>query len=189
MAATTTTQQAQPQLVCIDSSFEELAIEMADCLNVADDVRPLVEKDQKEEALSKLVQSAGAINNVPEKEYTAATNLMTYLVLQSQDPRRHLPALCNTFSQPVTTSPHNGVGLSLNALTTVFNLLAADNPLRARVFMEILKFLKRHSMFDTLRPYLSQLEKWNEVWDTDDEFQRNMYEEIADIASEAGYPE
>lgn len=187
--AVTASQQAQPQLVCIDSSFEELALEIADCLNVADDVRPLVEKEQKEDVISKLVQSAGALNSVPEKEYTAATNLMTYVVLQSQDPRRHLPTLCSTFAQPITTSPHNGVGLSLNALTTVFNLLPAENPIRSRVFMEVLKFLKRHGMFDTLRPYLPHLEQWNETWDTDEEFQRTMYEEIADIASEAGYPE
>ncbi|SPO00815.1 related to Eukaryotic translation initiation factor 3 subunit M [Cephalotrichum gorgonifer] len=187
--AVTATQQAQPQLVCLDSTFEELALEMAECLHITDDIKPLVEKSQKEEVLSKLVQSSAALNAVPEKDYTAASNLMTHLVLQSQDPRRHLPALCGNFAKPITTSPHNGVGLSLNALTTVFNLLPADNPIRARVFMEILKFLKRHGMFETLRPYLPHLEQWNETWGTDDEFQREMYEEISDIAAEAGFGE
>lgn len=189
--AVTAQQQAagQPQLVFLDGSFEELALEMAEYLNIASDIQPLIEKDQKEEILAKLAQASGSLNTVQEKEYTAASNLMIYLVLQSQDPRRYLPALCNTFAKPISTSPHNGVGLSLNALTTVFNLLPAENPIRARVLMEILKFLKRHAMFDALRPYLPHLEQWNETWGTDEEFQRTMYEEVAEIASEAGYAE
>jgi len=189
--AVTAQQQAaaQPQLVFLDGTFEELALEMAEYLNIASDIQPLVEKNQKEEVLGKLVQASGGLNTVQEKEYTAASNLMIYLVLQSQDPRRYLPTLCNTFAKPITTSPHNGVGLSLNALTTVFNLLPSENPIRARVFLEILKFLKRHAMFDTLRPYLPHLEQWNETWGTDEDFQRSMYEEIAEIASEAGFPE
>lgn len=189
MAVTAQQQQGQPQLVFLDGTFEELALEMADYLHIADDIKPLADKSQKEEILAKLIQAAAALNTLQEKDYTAAANLMTYLVLQAQDPRRYLPTLCNTFAKPVTTSPHNAVGLSLNALTTVFNLLPAENPIRSRVLQEILHFLKRHAMFDALRPYLPHLEEWNDTWDTDEDFQRAMYEEIAEIASEAGYAE
>ena len=40
---------------------------------------------------------------------------------------------------------------------TVFNMLEPNDPIRARVFMEILKFLKNQSMFESLRQYLDKL--------------------------------
>ena len=133
--------------------------------------------------------ASSAITTVAEKEYTAAANLMIHLVLQSADPKRYLQALCQTFAKPLASSPVHGAGLSLNALTTVFNLLDPGNPIRARVFMEILKFFRQHGMFDALKPYLEKLPVWLEDWDTEDEFDRKMYEEVASAADEAGEEE
>jgi translation initiation factor 3 subunit M len=79
--------------------------------------------------------------------------------------------------------------LSLNALTTVFNLLETQDPIRARVFMEILKFLKAHNMFESLRHYLEKLAEWMEEWGTDEEYQRKLLEEVAEVALEAGEEE
>ena len=178
----------QPQLLFVDGSFEELAAEMADYLK-AEDAKKMLSGDKKpskEELLTKLVGASQALPSVPEKEFTAASNLMIHLVLQSSDPRKHLPALCAIFSKPVAGSPVHGAGLSLNALTTVFNLLEPTDPIRARVFMEILKFLKSHSMFENLRHYLDKLPEWMESWGTDEEYQRKLYEEVAEVALEAG---
>lgn len=127
-----------------------------------------------------------ALNTVPEKEYTAASNLMIHLVLQSADPKKYLPTLCTTFAKPLINSPVHGVGLSLNALTTVFNLLDPADPVRARVFMEILKFLRSHGMYEGLRTYLDKLPEWLAAWGTDVDFQRKIYEEVAEVALEAG---
>ncbi|KAH9243023.1 hypothetical protein K456DRAFT_132493 [Colletotrichum gloeosporioides 23] len=183
-------QQAQPQLLFVDGSFQELAREMADYLHIADEVKPLVENEaKKEEVLSKLVRSSTALTSVAEKEFTAASNLMVHLVLQSEDPKKHLPTLCQAFSKPIASSPVNGVGLSLNALSTIFNLIAPENPIRYNVFMAILRFLKANAMFDTIQPYLKQLPDWFADWKTSDEFQRQMYEEIAEVAKEAGKEE
>lgn len=179
---------AQPQLLFVDGSFEELAKEMADYLK-AEDAKQLLSGDKappKEDVLSKLVGASSALNTVPEKEYTAASNLMIHLVLQSADPKKYLPALCSNFAKPMSNSPVHGVGLSLNALSTVFNLLEPADPIRARVFMEILKFLKAHGMFDNLRPFLERLPEWLDTWGAGEEIERKIYEEVADVAAEAG---
>jgi translation initiation factor 3 subunit M len=190
MAATTQSLPlVQPQLVFLDGSFEDLALEMAEYLKASDAVKPLVERGQKEEVIAKLVANATALNSAPEKEFTAASNLLIYLVFQATDPRKYLQSLCGCFAKPLQSSPVNGVGLSLNGLTTIFNLLPPENPIRARVLMEILKFQKQHGMFEALKPYLPHLEAWIETWGTDEELQRNMYTEIAEVAMEAGHPE
>jgi len=184
----------RPQLLFVDGSFEELAGEMAEYLK-AEEAKQLLSAGSekkpvsKEEVLAKLVASSQALTAVPEKEFTAASNLMIHLVLQSSDPRKHLPALCAIFSKPLTSSPVHGVALSLNALTTVFNLLEPENPVRARVFMEILKFLKNHGMFDGMRQYLEKLPEWMESWGTGEEVQRKLYEDVAEVALEAGEEE
>ncbi|KAL2756345.1 hypothetical protein ACRALDRAFT_2042488 [Sodiomyces alcalophilus JCM 7366] len=186
--AAASAQNAQPQLLFVDGTFAELATEMAEYLNVADEIKPLVEDDkQRDEVLSKLVRASAALNSVPEKEFTAASNLMIHLVMQAEEPKRHLPALCQAFAQPIPSSPINGVNLSLNALTTVFNLVDPKNPIRFNVFSAILKFLKSHAMFDVVQPYLQHIPTWFDDWNTGDEFQRNMYVEIADVAAEAGH--
>lgn len=179
---------AQPQLLFVDGSFEELAKEMAEYLKV-EDVKQLLSADKpapKEDVLAKLVAASSALNTVPEKEYTAASNLMVYLVLQSANSKKYLPTLCANFAKPMSNSPVHGVGLSLNALSTVFNLLEPADPIRARVFMEILKFLKANGMFDNLRPYLDKLPEWLDSWNAGEEIERKIYEEVADVAAEAG---
>ncbi|RDA96086.1 hypothetical protein CP533_5779 [Ophiocordyceps camponoti-saundersi (nom. inval.)] len=182
------TSNRQPQLLFVDGSFEELAREMADYLKAEEAKQLLTQDPSKEEVLSKLVAASQALSTVPEKEYTAASNLMVHLVLQSADPKKHLPTLCNSFSKALSGSSVHGPGLSLNALTTVFNLLDQEDPIRARVFMEILKFLKAHSMFDTLRPYLDKLPEWIDSWGNGEEIERKIYDEVAQVALEAGEP-
>ncbi|KAI9166998.1 Eukaryotic translation initiation factor 3 subunit M [Paramyrothecium foliicola] len=186
--AATKKNQAQPQLLFVDGSFEELAAEMADYLKAEDAKQLLAKGDQapKEEVLSKLVAASQALATVSEKEYTAASNLMIHLVLQAADPKKYLQSLCSTFSKPLANSPVHGPGLSLNALTTVFNLLDAADPVRARVFMEILKVVKTNGMYDSLRPYMDKVATWIEDWDdVGEEYQRKLYEEVAEVALDA----
>jgi translation initiation factor 3 subunit M len=184
-----------PQLVFVDGDFNELAQEMADYLHVGDEVKPLLTEKiepgspKKDEVLVKLVRAAPALLSVSEKEFTASSNLLIHLVLQSTDPKKHLPSLCGTFSKPLTSSHVHGVGLSMGALTTVFNLLDQKDPIRFNVFMAILRFLKQHSMFDVLEPYAKNLPQWFEAWGTGEDSQRQMYEEIAEVAAEAGNEE
>ncbi|KAI1083143.1 hypothetical protein F5B20DRAFT_568846 [Whalleya microplaca] len=176
----------QPQLVFVDGTFAELAQEMSDYVHVGDDVKPLLEKDQKDEVLKKIIIASSALNSVPEKEFTAAYNLLVYLVLQSDNARMFLPRVCDNLMKPITSSPVNGPGLALNALTNIFNMLQPDNELRYNVFMAILRFVKQHQMFDNLKRYLPNLDTWLKDWDTDEEDQRKLYEDVADVAHETG---
>jgi translation initiation factor 3 subunit M len=186
--AATKKNTGQPQLLFVDGTFEELAAEMADYLK-AEDAKQLLAKDDKapkEEVLSKLVAASQALSTVSEKEYTAASNLMIHLVLQADDPKKYLQSLCSTFSKPLANSPVHGPGLSLNALTTVFNLLDPADPVRARVFMEILKLVKAHGMYESLRPYMDKVATWIEDWeDVGEDYQRKLYEEVAEVALDA----
>lgn len=176
----------QPQLVFVDGSFEELAQEMANFLNVGDDVKALIEKQQKDEVLKKLIIASPALHSIPEKEFAGAYNLLVYLVLQSEKADMFLSRVCENLTKPITSSPLSGPGLALNTLTTIFNMLKPDDELRYNVFMAILRFLKHHGMFENLKPYLKSLDDWMEDWETESDDRRQTYEAIADTAREAG---
>ncbi|KAI0125704.1 hypothetical protein BJ170DRAFT_583311 [Xylariales sp. AK1849] len=176
----------QPQLVFVDGSFNELAQEMADYVGVGEEVKPLIEKDQQDDVLKKIIVGSTALNSVPEKEFTAAYNLLTYLVLQSKNPNMFLSRVCDNLMKPITSSPQNGPGLALGALTNIFNMLKPDNDTRYHVFLTIVKFIKFNGMFEQLKKYLPRLHLWVQQWDIDDEDERKLYEMIAEIASDAG---
>lgn len=181
-----TDNMASPQLIFVDGSPAELSQELADYIQVGDQVKPLLEKDQAEDALQIIVKASHFLNSVPEKEFTAAYNLLIHLVLQSKDPKKYLPAICQNLLKPITTSPTHGFTLASNALSTIFNLLEQTNPLRYNVFLQIVRFIKQHGQFDLLKPRLKNLELWLEEWDTDEEQQRKLFVDIAEVASEAG---
>ncbi|KAI2638051.1 PCI-domain-containing protein [Xylaria nigripes] len=176
----------QPQLVFVDGSFEELAQEMADFLSISEDIKALIEKNQQEEVLKKLIIASPALHSIPEKEFAGAYNLLVYLVLQSDKAKMFLPQVCNNLTKPITSSPINGPGLALNVLTTIFNMLKPNDELRFNVFMAIMRFLKLHGMFEHLKPYLKNLDSWMNEWGSDSEEQRQAYEAVAETAREAG---
>ncbi|KAK3329026.1 hypothetical protein B0H66DRAFT_465207 [Apodospora peruviana] len=177
---------AAPQLIFVDGSLSELAQEMADYIQVGDQVKPLLEKEQREEAFQIIVKASSFLNSVPEKEFTAAYNLLIHLVLQSKEPKKYLPTICANLLKPITTSPAHGFTLASNALSTIFNLLDQKNPLRYNVFTQIVRFVRQHGQFELLKPRLKNLELWLEEWDTDEEDQRKLYVDVSDAAHEAG---
>ncbi|ETS87722.1 Eukaryotic translation initiation factor 3 subunit M [Pestalotiopsis fici W106-1] len=176
----------QPQLVFVDGSFNELAQEMADYVNVGAEVKPLIEKDQQDEVLKKIIIASTALNSVPEREFSAAYNLLVYLVLQSKNPNMFLSRVCDNLSKPITTSPQNGPGLALGALTNIFNMTKPDDQTRYHVFLAIVKFTINNGTFEQLKKYLPKLESWVQQWDIDEEDERKLYELISQAASQAG---
>lgn len=177
------------QQVFIDGTFPDLAQELAEYLNIGEEVAPLLESNKKDEVLRKLVTASTALNATPEKEFTAAYNLLVYLVIQSPSVNSFLPKVCENLSRPITSSPVNGPGLALSALTTIFNLLAPDNEVRFNVFQQILKLVKSSGLFETLRPQLKKLDTWVQEWDLDEEDQRKLFGMVADVAEDAGEEE
>ncbi|KAK7752697.1 hypothetical protein SLS62_005249 [Diatrype stigma] len=178
--------QPQPQLVFVDGSFADLAQEMADYLNVGDEVKPLLEKEEKDEVLKKIIIASPALNAKPEKEFTAAYNLLVYLVLQSDNIEMFLPRVCDNLTKPITSSPVNGPGLALNALSNIFNQLQPENEMRYNVFQAIVRFSRQNGFFENIKRYLPSLDVWFQQWETDAEDQRKLYEQVAEAAHEAG---
>lgn len=170
----------------VDGSWTELAQEMATYVEAGDDVSALLEKDQRDEALKKIVTASAVLNSKPERDFIAAYNLLIYLVLESDNAKMFLPRVCENLGKPITSSPVNGPGLALTALTTIFNLLDKASELRFHVFMTIIRFVKQNSLFDNLKPALKSLPHWLKQWDVDEELQRKMYEELADVATDSG---
>jgi translation initiation factor 3 subunit M len=162
------------QMVFIEGSFQDLAQELAEYLNIGSEVQPLLEENKKDVALRKLVAQSIALNSIPEKEFTAAYNLLIYLVIQSPSVNTFLPRICDNLSKPITSSPINGPGLALNALTTIFNLLQPDNEVRFNVFQAILRLIKNNGLFELLRSQLTHLDAWISEWDVDEEDQRKL---------------
>ncbi|RFU35174.1 hypothetical protein B7463_g1122, partial [Scytalidium lignicola] len=177
------------QQVFIDGSFQELAQELAGYLNIGPEIEPLLAENKKDEALKKLVMASTALNSAPEKEFTAAYNLLVYLVIQSPSVNMFLPRICDHLSKPITSSPVNGAGLALSVLTTVFNLIQPENEVRFNIFQAILRLIKSTGMWDTLKPQLGQLDKWIAEWDIDEEDQRKLFTQIADVAEDSGEEE
>jgi len=177
------------QQVFIDGTFVDLAQELAEYLNVAADIQPLLAENKKDDALKKLVVASTALNAAPEKEFTAAYNLLVFLVIQSPSVNIFLPKICENLSKPITSSPINGPGLALNILTTVFNLLSPDNEVRFNVFQAVLRLVKTTGLFEMLRPQLKKLDAWLLEWDVDEEDQRKLFGQIADVAEDAGEEE
>jgi translation initiation factor 3 subunit M len=177
------------QHVFIDGNFADLAKELGDYLNVGAEIQPLLDSNQKDEALKKIVTASTALNSTSEKEFTAAYNLLVYLVLQSPNANKFLPRICENLSKPITSSPLNGAGLALNTLTTIFNLLAPDNEVRFNVFQAIVRLVKTGGLFEMLRPQLQKLDSWLEEWEVEEEDQRKLFAQIADVAEDAGEEE
>ncbi|KAI1780090.1 hypothetical protein F4818DRAFT_401762 [Hypoxylon cercidicola] len=182
-----------PQQTCfVDGNFADLAQEMANYVQVGDEVSALLQKDEegevknKDEVLKKIVLAIPSLLSAPEKEFTPAYNCLSYLVLQSDNPEMFLPRVCDNLMKPIVSSPVNGTGLALTALSNIFNMLPVKNELRYNVFMAILQFLKHHSMFDNLKGYLPCLRQWFIDWDIDEEDQRKLYIQVAEVAREAG---
>lgn len=181
-----TSSMASPQLIFVDGTFGELAQEMADYIQIGDQVKPFLEKEQNEEALQAIVKASHFLNSVPEKEFTAAYNLLIHLVLQAKEPKKYLPTVCQNLVKPITSSPTHGFTLASGALSTIFNLLDVNNPLRYNVFMQIVRFLRTHGQFELLKPRLKNLELWFEEWKVDEDNQRALYVEVSDAAAESG---
>lgn len=118
-------------------------------------------------------------------EFIAAYNLLIHLIHFSDNPEMFLPRICQNLSSPITSSPYNSTGLSLNVLSTVFNTLSPDQDSRYHVLLAILKIIRNNSTFDQLRPQLKNLQSWLAAWEMDKEDQRKLYLAVSDLAAEA----
>lgn len=177
------------QQVFIDGSFADLAQELAEYLSIGADIQPLLAENKKDDALKKLILASTALNASPEKEFTAAYNLLIYLVMQSPNVNILLPKVCENLRRPITSSPINGPGLALNLLTTLFNMLDSTNAVRFNVFQAIIQLVKANGLFEILRPQLKKLDAWVEDWEIAEEDQRELFAKISDVAEDAGEEE
>ena len=121
-----------------------------------------------------------------DTEFTAAYNLLIHLTRQTSNPSMFLPKITQNLCNPIPSSPNNGSALALQLLTTIFNILPPDADTRYHVFLAILRVVRTSSSFDVLRSQLNQLDAWIAQWETDEEDQRKLYLQIADVAAEAG---
>lgn len=174
------------QYCFVEGGFADLSKDLAEYLHVSEEVEPLLEENKKDQVLTKLVAASAGLNSYPEKEFTAAYNLLIYLIMQSPNVNKFLQPICQNVSKPITSAPINGPGLALNVLTTLFNLLQPDNDDRRNVFSAILRVVKNTGNFEILRPQLKKLDQWIEEWDLDEEDQRKLFGQLADVTEEAG---
>ncbi|KKY29115.1 putative pci domain protein [Phaeomoniella chlamydospora] len=144
----------------------------------------------RDEALKKLVAASSVLNAALEKEFTAAYNLLIYLVNQSPQLQMFLPRICQHLSQPVTGSPQFGASLAIQVLTTLFNTLHPSSQNRYHVFLALLNVIRSNSSaqaFDSLTPQLvANVPKWLSMWNLDEEDTRSLYLSIADVAQVSG---
>jgi len=198
-----------PNLSLVEGAFEELASELATFLdglkgegsNVLAEIQPLLaQTEQTEEAepsrptdkdavLKKLVSGSAVLNNAPERELQAAYNLLIHLISQSADPDPYLPRLCTYLSAPITSSPHNGAGLALGILSTLFNTIPTDDEARYHILLAIVEVIKGSRNYETLQPQLQSLESWVEEWEMTSEESLKLYLAIADAALAANEQE
>ena len=195
-----------PKLSLVEGSFEELASELATYLdtlkgadsNVLSEVTPLLADAEseasapsttnKDDVLKKLVGASSVLNNAPERELQAAYNLLIHLISQAEDPDMFISRICQYLTQPITASPHNGAGLALGILGTLFNTVEPDDETRYFVLLAIVDVIKGSRNFETLQPQLKGLEDWISEWECDPAQARKLYLAISDAAAAATEP-
>ena len=196
-----------PKLSLVEGPFEELASELAAyldtlkgegstlaseisplCANPSPDAEPSPDKPKetnKDAVLKKLVMSSSALNGAPERELQAAYNLLIHLISQSEEPEKYLPPVCRHLSQPITSSPHNGTGIALGILGTLFNAIQPDDETRFHVLLAIVEVIKGSGNYETLQPQLRELDRWVQEWELEEEESRKLFLAIAGAAESA----
>ena len=191
-----------PKLSLVEGAFDELATELATYLDtlkgegstVAADITPfLADPEQAEEenkketdkdaVLKKLVTASSVLNNAPERELQAAYNLLIHLISQSEDPDTYLPPVCKYLTSPMNTSSHNGTGIALGILGTLFNTIQPDDETRYHVLLAIVDLIKGSGNFETLQPQLKNLDSWIEEWELEPAQSRKLYLAISQAAA------
>jgi translation initiation factor 3 subunit M len=115
-----------------------------------------------------------------------AYNLVLHLARQSSNPDPFYNRISQYLLQPITSSPQHGIGLALTVLSTMFNIIPADDETRYHVFNDILKLVRQSGTFDSIKPHLKNLESWFADWESEDDEQRKLYLSIAEVAAETG---
>lgn len=195
-----------PKLSLVEGPFEELASELATYLDsikgegstLVSDITPLLadtEKQQegqqteKDAVLKKLVTASSALNSAPERELQAAYNLLIHLISQSEDPDTYLPPVCRNLASPITSSPHNGAGIALGILGTVFNTIQPDDETRYHVLLSIVEVIRTSGNYETLRPQLANLDSWVTEWELEPKEKRKLYLAVSDAAAATREPD
>ena len=190
------------KLSLVEGPFEELASELAAYLDsikgegstVASDITPLLADPEKSEqpqqtdkdaVLKKLVTASSVLNGAPERELQAAYNLLIHLISQAEEPDRYLAPVCKYLTQPITSSPHNGTGIALGILATLFNTIQPDDDTRYHVLLAIVEVMKNSGNYETLQPQLKSLESWISEWEMEPHESRKLYLAISSAASAA----
>ena len=181
----------------IEGTFEELSEEFAQYLDdvqkkqnpeataIKSDISSLLSQGKKDDVLKKLVTASPILNQAPEREFSAAYNLLVHLVLQAPKPDIFLPRIIKNLKDPIPSSPNNGAGLALSILTTIFNVLPEASDTRYHIFLAILHVVRASNNFDTLRPQLKNLDLWLSLWEIDEEDQRDLFLQLSDAAAKA----
>ncbi|EDN09242.1 PCI domain-containing protein [Histoplasma capsulatum] len=208
---------ATPNTLLIEGTFAELADELAQYIDairkvekgVYAEITPALEVlrgidqieepsaaqrqqilSKRDEVLKKIVVAAQALNTAPEKEITAAYNLLIHLIRQSSSVNMFLPRICGYLAKPFTSSPQHGSSLAISILSTIFNTLAPQDTGRYHVFLAILAVIRQAPSvfaFTALKSQLNtQLPIWIGSWDLDEEDLQRLHLAISDAAKEAG---
>ena len=195
-----------PGLSLVEGGFEELASELATYLDsikgegstIASEIAPLLvdpesveqgKETNKDAVLKKLVTGSSALNNAPERELQAAYNLLIHLISTASDPDTYLPPVCRYLTQPITSSGHNGTGIALGILSTLFNTIQPDDDTRYHVLLAIIEVIKSSGNYETLQPQLKSLDSWIAEWELEPQESRKLYLAISNAASAANEPE
>ncbi|KAA8909171.1 hypothetical protein FN846DRAFT_943113 [Sphaerosporella brunnea] len=179
----------------VEGTFADQIVELAhyiDTINKTNpsqglslDIENLVENEQKDEALKKVVDASSALSSAAEREFIPAYNLLVHLARSSPEFPTYLTTILQNLSTPPAASPHNGPALLISVLSTIFNILPTNSPQRYPVYRAILKVIAANGLYETLAPQLKLVEKWLADWNSTVEEARGLYLEIANIAEEA----
>ncbi|KAK4616213.1 Eukaryotic translation initiation factor 3 subunit M [Fulvia fulva] len=195
-----------PKLSLVEGAFEELGLELAAYLdtakgessNLVAEITPLLADPEKSDrpketdrdaVLKKLVGACSILNGAPERELQAAYNLLIHLVSQAEDPDMYIARICQYLKSPITSSPHNGAGIALGILSTLYNTVEPDDSTRFNVLLAIVEVIKGTGNFETFEPQLKNVDSWIQEWELEAKEARSLYLSISDAAAAAKEPE
>ncbi|KAJ1928219.1 hypothetical protein IWQ60_002248 [Tieghemiomyces parasiticus] len=131
-----------------------------------------------DELVALLMPELSALSATPAKEYEAAYNQLFFIV-KSAAPATIAKSLSALMNEITTGAAEVPVALRLKVLSNLFNLLPAQSPLRADIFLAVVRLAARSDLSQAVVPQLAKLDLWAKEWQLTPAQVTQLYLEIS----------
>lgn len=172
-------------MLVVDGSFEEHIDELATFIDslskeeskVQEKVEECLQEDDKETAITAVVESSHVLGNASEKDYEPAHNLFIHILLASDDLSKHITTVLSNITRVPDFT--NAANVTYNILTTLYNVVPTQH--RLPIFKATLKICKDHELYEVMASRFKDMPKLLKAWNASPEESRDIYVMLAEL--------